>query len=66
MKQAKSKVKKLARVNSNILIIGESGVGKELFAHAIHNESERNEFPFVSINCSAIPENLLEAEFFWI
>jgi transcriptional regulator with PAS, ATPase and Fis domain len=64
MKQAKSKVKKLARVNSNILIIGESGVGKELFAHAIHNESERNEFPFVSINCSAIPENLLEAEFF--
>ncbi|MCX7695875.1 MAG: sigma 54-interacting transcriptional regulator [Caloramator sp.] len=64
MKQAKSKVKKLARVNSNILIIGESGVGKELFAHAIHNESERSDFPFVSINCSAIPENLLEAEFF--
>ncbi|EYE87426.1 transcriptional regulator [Fervidicella metallireducens AeB] len=64
IKSCKSKVKKLARVNSNILIIGESGVGKELFAHAIHYESERRECPFVSINCSAIPENLFEAEFF--
>ncbi|QGU96705.1 AAA family ATPase [Clostridium bovifaecis] len=60
----KNKVKKIARVNLNVLIYGESGVGKELFAHSIHNESNRNDQPFVSINCSAIPENLIEAELF--
>ncbi|MDF2879905.1 MAG: PspF2 [Clostridiaceae bacterium] len=51
-------------MNLNVLISGESGVGKELFAHAIHNESERANAPFVTINCSAIPENLLESELF--
>ncbi|MEA4827266.1 MAG: sigma 54-interacting transcriptional regulator [Clostridium sp.] len=60
----KNKVKKIARVNLNVLVYGESGVGKELFAHSIHNESSRNDQPFVSINCSAIPENLIEAELF--
>lgn len=60
----KNKVKKIARVNLNVLIFGESGVGKELFAHSIHNESSRNDQPFVGINCSAIPENLIEAELF--
>lgn len=62
--KCKRDVKKTAKVNLNVLITGESGVGKELFAHAIHNESERASMPFVSINCSAIPENLLESELF--
>lgn len=62
--KSKSKVKKFAKVNSNVLILGESGVGKELFAHSIHNESIRREKPFISVNCSAIPENLMESEFF--
>ncbi|MCY6372145.1 sigma-54 interaction domain-containing protein [Clostridium ganghwense] len=60
----KNKVKKIAKVNLNVLITGESGVGKELFAHSIHNASNRRDEPFVSINCSAIPENLIEAELF--
>lgn len=60
----KKKVKKIAKVKSNVMILGESGVGKELFAHSIHNESKRISGPFVSINCSAIPENLLESELF--
>lgn len=64
MIKCKEKIKKIARVSSNVLILGESGVGKELFAHSIHNESQRREDPFVSINCSAIPENLLESELF--
>lgn len=62
--KCKKNVKKVARVNLNVLILGESGVGKELFAHAIHNESNRANMPFISINCSAIPENLLESELF--
>ncbi|WP_073007962.1 sigma-54 interaction domain-containing protein [Clostridium amylolyticum] len=60
----KKKVKKMAKVNSNVLILGESGVGKELFAHSIHNQGPRKNNAFVSINCSAIPENLIESELF--
>jgi transcriptional regulator with PAS, ATPase and Fis domain len=60
----KEKIKKFARVNSSVLITGESGVGKELFAHSIHSESKRADKPFISINCSAIPENLIESELF--
>lgn len=60
----KRKVKKVANLNLNVLIKGESGVGKELFAQAIHNESDRANMPFISINASAIPENLLESELF--
>ncbi|MEI7982206.1 MAG: sigma-54 dependent transcriptional regulator [Bacteroidota bacterium] len=56
---------KIARINTTtILLLGESGTGKDLFAHAIHNESERSHKPFVTINCSSLPETLLESELF--
>ncbi|MCL4441381.1 MAG: sigma 54-interacting transcriptional regulator, partial [Firmicutes bacterium] len=53
-----------AKSNSTVLLLGESGTGKELFAHAIHHASPRRERPFIKVNCAAIPENLLESEFF--
>ncbi|MCY6960141.1 sigma-54 interaction domain-containing protein [Clostridium brassicae] len=62
--KCKNDVKKFAKVKFDVLIKGESGVGKELFAHAIHAESERHNMPFVRIDCSSIPESLLESEFF--
>ncbi|WP_342512056.1 sigma 54-interacting transcriptional regulator [Sporosarcina sp. FSL K6-1522] len=55
---------KMAKGTSTILIRGDSGTGKELFAHAIHSSSSRKEGPFVIVNCAAIPEHLLESEFF--
>lgn len=55
---------RLASVDSTILITGESGVGKGVIAKLLHTNGERKDFPFVSINCGAIPENLLESELF--
>jgi len=57
-------VRKVARFKSTVLIGGESGTGKELFARSIHFNSDRSEGPFVTLNCGAIPENLIESELF--
>lgn len=55
---------KVARYTSNVIIYGESGVGKEIIARVIHQNSERKSFPMIKINCAAIPEHLLESELF--
>jgi len=60
----KKRLKSAAQTTSTILITGETGVGKELFAHAVHKESNRSTGPFVRVDCAAIPETLLEAELF--
>ncbi len=57
-------IKKLAPYDSNVLITGESGVGKEVIARFIHHTSTRKDGPFLGINCSAIPDSLLESEIF--
>ena len=56
--------KKFSRVNSNVLLTGETGTDKELFAHSIHAASARANQPFVAVNCATLPENLLESELF--
>jgi len=57
-------IDKTSKINVNVLIQGQSGTGKELVARALHFSSDRKDHPFVAINCSAIPENLLESELF--
>ncbi|HNX28768.1 MAG TPA: sigma 54-interacting transcriptional regulator [Syntrophomonadaceae bacterium] len=57
-------VKRIARVDSTVLINGESGVGKEIVAREIHRNSMRSNRPYISVNCAAIPDNLLESELF--
>lgn len=64
MIELKKLAKRVAHSNATVLIRGESGVGKELFAHAVHKASPRSSFPFVRVNCAAVPENLIEAELF--
>ncbi len=64
IKDILTEVRKIADAKSNVLLLGETGTGKELFARVIHHNSSRRDMPFVPINCSAIPENLLETELF--
>jgi two-component system, NtrC family, response regulator PilR len=64
MRNVKARIAKVARGMAPVLVRGESGTGKELVARAVHDCSQRSEGPFVAVNCGAIPENLLEAEFF--
>ncbi|PAB59753.1 sigma-54 interaction domain-containing protein [Anaeromicrobium sediminis] len=64
IEKCKEMARRMAKSNSSVLITGESGTGKELFAHAMHNSSDRREYQFVAINCGALPESLLESELF--
>jgi two-component system response regulator AtoC len=64
MQQVYNLVNKVADTDSTVLIVGESGTGKELVARGLHFNSNRQHHPFVAINCSALPENLLESELF--
>ncbi len=64
LKQMLSKVEAVAETPANVLILGESGVGKELVARAIHARSPRSEAPLVKVNCASIPKELFESEFF--
>lgn len=64
MRSVKERIIKVARSMAPVLVHGESGTGKELVASALHANSHRAKGPWVAVNCSAIPENLLEAEFF--
>ncbi|MEC7986661.1 MAG: sigma 54-interacting transcriptional regulator, partial [Myxococcota bacterium] len=64
MKKVFHLIKRLAPTDLSILILGETGTGKELVAKELHEQSDRKKKPFISINCGAIPENLLESELF--
>ena len=64
MKEVFRRVEKVAGTDVSVLVQGETGTGKELIAREIHNRSERRKGPFITINCGAIPENLLESELF--
>jgi transcriptional regulator with PAS, ATPase and Fis domain len=64
LEQTKKIAKMASHSDSTVLIQGESGVGKELFARAIHNESKKTHAPFIALNCAAIPESLIESELF--
>lgn len=64
IKRVIEECKKISNSNSNLLITGESGTGKEFFARAIHNSSLRKDYPFIPVNCGAIPRDLIESELF--
>ena len=66
MRQVRERIVKVARSMAPVLVCGESGTGKELTAQALHANSHRSAGPMVAVNCSAIPESLLEAEFFGV
>ena len=64
MQRVKALIEKVAPTNSTVLILGETGTGKELAARAVHESSHRADHPFVALNCGALPENLIESELF--
>src|SRR5579859_951427 len=64
MQEATHQVQRVAATDSTVLLLGQSGTGKELFARAIHHLSPRRQLPFVALNCAAIPEGLVEDELF--
>jgi two-component system NtrC family response regulator len=64
MEQVKRLIEKVAPTNSTVLILGETGTGKELVARAVHQQSLRADKPFVAVNCGALPESLIESELF--
>ena len=64
MKDVFNTIRKVSRSNATVLVLGETGVGKELVAEALHRNSARNDHPFVKMNCAALHENLLESELF--
>jgi len=64
MQEVAENIRKVAPAKTTVLLLGESGTGKELFARAIHDLSPRKDYPFVAINCAAIPRELLESELF--
>jgi len=64
IKECIREAKIIAKLNKTALIIGESGTGKELFAQSMHSESPRKNYPFIGINCAALPSTLLESELF--
>ncbi len=66
MLEVKETIKRIANTSINVLITGETGTGKELIAQSLHFGSSRGEGPFVAVNCSAIPEGMLESELFGI
>lgn len=64
MERVRQMIAKVAPANSTVLILGETGTGKELVARSLHEQSARRDAPFVAINCGALPENLIESELF--
>lgn len=64
MEKVRHMIARVARSQATVFIHGESGTGKEVAARAIHEQSSRSEGPFIAVNCGAIPENLVESEFF--
>lgn len=64
LRKIKERAMRMATTNSNIMILGESGTGKDVFAQAIHNASSRRNKPFIALNCGAMPRDLIESELF--
>ena len=64
MRHVLDSIRRMAKANTNVIVRGESGTGKELVARALHDQSPRRTKPFISVNCAALPESLMESELF--
>lgn len=64
LQQVVNTMRRVANSNATVILLGESGVGKSMFAHKLHKQSNRTKEPFIEVNCSTIPENLFESEMF--